>query len=799
MQLLLVQPPFVQLNAPYPAVHYLAAWLRAQGHQVELEDHSIELYRLLFSREGLGKLFDEVEARAAAGLLPPGSSEQVERYLSYRELYRAWIGPVVDWLSGSDPAFAHRLAAAAEFPRGARVEAFLESRGGRPGPEDASLLASLILKDLGDLVTQVVDADFGTIQYGERLGRSRDDLGEVRASLESSWLMKELYRPWVRRRFGARKTSVPKIVLISLPFPGTLAGALACSSEARATFGAETPIVFGGGYVSTELRGLRDPAFFDFCDFLCFDAGYAGLVPILAARNSGSSAVGSLYRTMYRREGRIVVAGFPEGDLAASEEGCAGEKSALPSRLVMTIDPAQAVAAARVEARALRESHPDYRDFEPSKYLRPLDSTNPMHRLWSESPWLKYRLAQGCYWKRCSFCDTELDYVRDYVNAELTPLLVAMDKAAASTGLRGIHFVDEALPMARLLAFAEENRRRMADGRPVFHYWGNVRFDASWTPERIELLAFSGLVAVSGGIEVATEKGLAMTDKGFDLAGLVRTLVAFRRAGILVHAYLIYGFPGQDEADIVESADFVRGLFATGLVDSAFWHRFVLTRHSRMLAEWRQGGHPELRPIDRGGTFAANDLEFEGEKDFDRYGEGLDAALGAWMEGEGLDRPAALWLDIAQASSKHRDGKSSPAKSPSTGSLHAKPLNSASDGIARVEALIAEAEAALDARPLPQQGRAYWIAGLPSTARERPAVRTGGRGGAESSGPLRWAFRGEILSHDLGTRRRAEAAQSAITRLAALAEGMDLREFVEKSGLAKEEIAEFLDFGLVLL
>jgi hypothetical protein len=339
----------------------------------------------------------------------------------------------------------------------------------------------------------------------------------------------------------------------------------------------------------------------------------------------------------------------------------------------------------------------------------------------------------------------------------------------------------------------------MIDGRSVFDYWGNVRFDASWTPERIELLAFSGLVAVSGGIEVATEKGLAMTEKGFDLAGLVRTLVAFRRAGILVHAYLIYGFPVQDEADIVESAEFVRGLFATGLVDSAFWHRFVLTRHSRMLAEWRQGGHPELRPIDRGGSFAANDLEFEGEKEFDRYGEGLDAALGAWMEGEGLDRPAASWLDLARASSNRRDGKSSPSKSPTNRPFQAKPHDPASDGVARVEALIAAAETVLDARPLPRQGRVYWIAGLPCTGPEGLAGRTAGRGGTNSSGLLRWASRGEILSHELGTPHRAEVARTAITRLAALAEGMELREFAEKSGLAAEEIVELRDFGLVIL
>ena len=798
MQLLLVQPPFVQLNAPYPAVHYLAAWLRTKGHDVELEDHSIELYRLLFSREGLGRLFDEVDRRRVAGSLPPDTAQEVERYLSYRELYRVWIGPVVEWLSGGDPAFAHRLAAAAEFPRGARVEAFLESRGGRPGPEDASLLASLILEDLGDLVTQVIDADFGTIQYGERLGRSRDDFGEVLDSLESSWLMRELYRPWLRRRFGARGSSVPKIIMLSLPFPGTLAGALSCSAETRAAFGSETTIVFGGGYVSTELRGLRDPALFDFCDFLCFDAGYASLEPIIVAKDSGWPAAGTLYRTMYRREKRIVVAGFPEGDLAASEGGCAGGRSALPLRIVQGIDPAHAVAAAGIEAQAIRESHPDYRDFVPSNYLRPLDSTNPMHRLWSESPWLKYRLAQGCYWKRCSFCDTELDYVRDYVNADLAPLITAMDAAAERTGLRGIHFVDEALPMARLLAFGEENRRRAADGRPVFHYWGNVRFDASWTPERIELLAFSGLVAVSGGIEVATEKGLAMTDKGFDLAGLVRTLVAFRRAGVLVHAYLIYGFPGQDEADIVESAEFVRGLFATGLVDSAFWHRFVLTRHSRMLAEWREGRRPDLVPVDRGGTFAANDLEFEGEERFDRYGEGLDAALGAWMEGEELERPAAAWLDAGKGGARLKV-KNSAASRKTRSSTNADTPAPDRDGIARVEALIASAEATLDAKPIPANGRAYWIGGLPILALEGNAARSGPAAAASDSGSLQWVFRGELLSCNLGTRKRAAKALSIISRLARLAEGMDLQQFVDESGLKNMEIAEFHNCGLTIL
>jgi len=782
MRVFLVQPPFVQLNAPYPAVHYLASWLRQNSHEVEVEDHSIELYRLLFSRAGLSCLFDEVSRRFEAGEYPEGAAQEIIRYLSYHRLYEDWIDSVVSWLSGADPAFSHRLASAVEFPRGARTEALLESRGGRPGPEDAPLLASLILEDLGDLITQVVDAEFGTVQYGERLGRSRDGFEGVRGALESSWLMNELYRPWLRRRLSERGGKIPDLVLVSLPFPGTLVAAIAFALEARTSFGPGAVLVFGGGYVSTELRGMRDPALFDYCDFLSFDAGYGSLASIMTVLGSdpglGKRAealpASSLVKTMTRRGGRIISCGFPEGDLAASEWGCAGEGGFLP-RLIETPGSEILAVAARVERSAIRESHPDYRDLDPSRYLRPLDSVNPMHRLWSEAPWLKYRLAQGCYWSRCVFCDTELDYVRGYMAADLEPLFKAMEAASRRTGLYGIHFVDEALPMARLLAFAEENRRRLAAGQPQWHFWGNVRFDASWDRERIELLAASGLVAVSGGIEVATDRGLEMTDKGFDLPSLVRTLVAFRRAGILVHAYLIYGFPGQDERDIIESADFVRGLFATGLVDSAFWHRFVLTRHSRMLSEWKNGQRSYLRPIDRRGSFAANDLEFEGELAFDRFGEGLDAALGAWMEGDRLDRPAASWLGS--------DGE--PMKT--RGRVVAQ------DGVAKVESLIAKAEERLDAVTLRAEGWAFWTAGLPLIG---PAEATSA---AAAKPTLSWSRRGKVESLELPGRENAMRAVEAIGALAGLPEGCELHRFMEDSGLDEDSIALLRDSGLVVL
>jgi radical SAM superfamily enzyme YgiQ (UPF0313 family) len=834
MRAVLVQPPFTQLNAPYPAIHYLESYLRNRGFDAQSFDHSIGLYRRIFSRPGLEKVF--YDARRSLDSRNPGDSRdhratteirrQIDRYLSYEPHYLEWIEPLVNFLSGSDPGMAHRLAAAAELPRGARTQAFLESLDGRIAPDDALALATRILEDLGDFITFTLDPDFGTVRYAERLASSRADFAEVIATLDNSWLINEFYKPYLDEfwsKFPPCGTPhmLPDLVLISIPFPGCLLGALACARafRTRSNHWGQTPtnkwgqtpanrprIAFGGSYVSTELRGLRDSAIFDYCDYLCFDAGFGALstLPALSASGNPDNPAGSaipidpatLYRTMIRRkdDGAILVCGFPENDTALADTlpartdtkknastSCPAAAPAGVTQITSAAHPAttQASAAApapapriaipnadyqsirRHELDAIASTFPDYRSANYAEYLRIVDSDNPMHRLWSDTPWLKFNLAHGCYWRRCSFCDTELEYVADFVRARTGELLAAAQKASNRTGLRGIHFVDEAMPMASLLEFARALRRR--EGGP-FTFWGNVRFDASWTESRCEFLAASGLVAVSGGIEIATERGLAMTDKGFDLAGLVRTLVAMRRAGLLVHAYLIYGFPGQPDVDIVDSAECCRQLFASGLIDSAFWHRFVLTRHSRMYREWRDDTRPDLRPIDRPWSFAHNDLSFEGSSAFDRFDAPLDAALAAWMAGDQLDRPVATWF-----------GRGFPR------------ATLAPD---HIERLIAAAETALDLQKRHPSDRAtaFWLAGRPLLSSLPPRT--------ENRSRLTWAYRGDLHTLDL-PRSQATALAELLESPTLTTEGLSIADI--SSRFPEKTLEPLFSAGLVYI
>lgn len=684
MTAILIQPPFVQLNAPYPAIHYLAAFLRNRGIDVACHDHSIELYRRIFSRSGLQTIFQAARRKlddnqdSDTGARKKKSLEltiaddvaqrEIIRFLSYEKLYCDWIDSIIDFLSGADPGMAHRLAVATELPRGARAQAFLDSRDGRIHPDESLALATAILDDLGDFIAFTLDPEFGTVRYAERIASSKSDFSAIEKTLDSSWLIKAFYEPYLEgfwKRFAANP---PKLILVTIPFPGSLLGALACARSARVAFSTsntEPVIIFGGGYVSTELRGLCDTGIFRYCDFLSFDAGFGSLASIFDSRKNES-----LYRTMrLDTAGNLAVCGFPKEDPVRLE--------AAPGRIF--IDCAMEDQYRRLEKQAIATTFPDYQDVDFKRYLRIVDSLNPMHRLWSDTPWLKFNLAHGCYWKKCAFCDTELEYVADYSRSSTTALRTAMDKASVQTGLRGIHFVDEAMPMAALLDFAIANRERH------YSYWGNVRFDATWTQSRCEFLASRGLIAVSGGIEIATEQGLQMTGKGFSLAELVKTLVAMRRAGLLIHTYLIYGFPDQPESDIIDSAEFCRQLFVSGLVDSAFWHRFVLTRHSHMYREWRDGKRSDLKPIDRPSRFANNDLSFKGEDRFDQFDTPLAASLAAWMEGEALDAPLSRWF-----------GKKVPHPTIS------KTL---------VESLITQAEDELDVVVPNPKGKAFWIAG----------------------------------------------------------------------------------------
>jgi radical SAM superfamily enzyme YgiQ (UPF0313 family) len=609
MRVLLVTPPMTQLNTPYPATAYLTGCLRqhAAGVEVAQADLSIELFLRLFSRAGLEKVHQQLRGGKRARERPAS----VAHFLERAEDYLSLVEPVIRFLQGGDPSLALRIVGRTFLPEGPRFAAAIQGDGegdplgwafGDLGTTDrARHLASLFVDELADVIRDGVDPRFELSRYAEKLAASAATFDALAAALGAPPTLvdaelDDLARACVRRH-------APDLVGLTVPFPGNLYGALRIARAVKA----ERPdarVVLGGGYVNTELRALTDPRVFEACDFITLDDGER---PLLALIDHLRDAGRPLLRTYVRSGGEVALSSTAElKDLHHADTGT-----------------------------------PTYDGLPLGQYVSLFEMLNPMHRLWSDGRWNKLTVARGCYWKKCTFCDVSLDYISRYEAASAEVTVDRIEALVRETGQTGFHFVDEAAPPAALRALAQ----RLIDRRVAITWWGNIRFEKSFTPQLVELLARSGCVAVSGGLEVASDRLLDLMKKGVTVAQVARVARAFSDAGVLVHAYLMYGFPTETEQETVDALERVRQLFAEGCIQSGFWHRFAATAHSPI------GQRPDLFGIrlrpEPAATFARNEIPFDDPTgcDHERLGLGLRKALYNYMHGVGLDRDVRSWFE----------------------------------------------------------------------------------------------------------------------------------------------------------
>lgn len=597
--LLLIIPPLTQLNTPYPSTAYLTGFLKSRGYAVTQADVGIELVLALFSRTGLSRVFERIHAL-------PDLRGEARQMLALERAYLDTIDAVVGFLQGRDPTLAPLICQGGLLPQGPRFAAAAP----RPRPtgavghiDQARHWATLYLEDLADLIHETVAPQFALSRYAEQVGMSATSFATVAQALaEPPSVTDELMLESVWRHVEATD---PGVLGLTVPFPGNLYGALRIAQAVKARRPSVT-VVLGGGYANTELRRLQDPRVFDYLDYVTLDDGERPLVCLLEYLH-GKRDEASLCRTFLRSDDRVVWrdgARDPEFGMA---------DLATPTYVGLPLD----------------------------RYLSVLDTLNPMHRLWSDGHWNKLTVAHGCYWKQCTFCDVGLDYIARY---EATPSEILADRVEAliaETGRRGFHFVDEAAPPAGLKGLA----LALLERGVTISWWSNIRFETAFTPDLCRLLAASGCIAVSAGLEAASDRLLEAMKKGITVAQAARVAKACRKAGILVHAYLMYGFPGETVPETIESLERVRQLFALDLIQSAFWHRFVATAHSPI----------GLKPAAHGiritgppfGGFAENDLGHEDPQGQapEWLGTGLRKALFQYMEGEGLTADVREWFD----------------------------------------------------------------------------------------------------------------------------------------------------------
>ncbi|MEL0612448.1 B12-binding domain-containing radical SAM protein [Marinomonas arenicola] len=618
MTVLLMTPPMTQLNTPYPATAYLTGFLRSRGYEAVQRDPAIELFLEMMTAPALDIIRQHVEENFEQfedDELP----DVIFTFLAEFDRYRLAVEPVIRFLQGKDPSLALRIISRRFLPEGPAFDTIeqmeavsgdvLKAAFGNLGVQDqAKYLATLFINDLSAVITQGVDPYFEVSRYGERLAAANPSFDNLYDTLMgepsfSSEILEQLVEQYLEE-------TQPSVVALTVPFPGNMLGALRIAQTCKA-INPDLPIVMGGGFVNTELRALKDTRVFEFVDFICLDDGERPFITLLEFFD-GQREVDELVRTYFLAEDEN---GVPYVHLNDNKE-----LHDIPQTDVGT---------------------PSYDGLPLGEYLSLCEMLNPMHRIWSDGRWNKLTIAHGCYWRKCSFCDVSLDYIDRYDAAGADLLVDRIEELIEETGQTGFHFVDEAAPPKALFALAN----RLIERGVVISWWGNIRFEKTFTPERCQLLADSGCIAVSGGLEVASDRLLKLMKKGVSVDQVARVTKAFSDADILVHAYLMYGFPTQTEQETIDALEMVRQMMAQGCFQSAFWHRFAATIHSPI----------GINPDDYGITlaerpeilFAENDVDFTDPTgtEHEMLGEGLRKALYNYMHGIGFDQPMDFWFE----------------------------------------------------------------------------------------------------------------------------------------------------------
>jgi hypothetical protein len=591
---LLLIPPLTQLNTPYPATAYLSGFLRQQGFSTRQGDLGLDMVLEVFHRDGLKYLFDQIESSFSIGELRNAI------IIKNRRLYENTIDDVIAFLQNKNYTAAYKISTGKYLPQGNRFSQVkdLDWYFGNIGVQDkARYFCTLYLEDLSDLIQETVGPHFGFSKYAERVARTAVSFTPIEEALNhelnyfDSILVKCLQRYF--------EVEIPSFVGFTVPFSGNLYGALKAGQWIKKHF-PEVKIALGGGYANTELRELNDPRVFKYVDYITLDDGEGPILQILKQLN------GSDNEKIFKRTYHLV------------------------DGLVVFEDNATVRDFAHVQKPA-----PIYHGLRLTDYLSVIDMPNPMHRLWNDGRWNKLTVAHGCYWKKCSFCDVTLDYIGRYERATASHFVDQMEALMAETGEKGFHFVDEAAPPAALRDISIEILRRKLQ----VSWWANIRFEKSFDKDLCALLAEAGCIAVTGGLEVASPRILALIDKGISIDQVAKTCQAFVQSGILVHAYLMYGFPTQSAQETIDSLEVVRQLFHHNLLQSGHWHQFAMTVHSPI------GKNPEKYGVVRTGPefqgFANNDLYHDDPKgaEHEKFSDGLKKALYNYMHGVGIDFP----------------------------------------------------------------------------------------------------------------------------------------------------------------
>lgn len=173
----------------------------------------------------------------------------------------------------------------------------------------------------------------------------------------------------------------------------------------------------------------------------------------------------------------------------------------------------------------------------------------PMEKYLSPGPVLPYATSRGCPWGRCTFCTgKDLEGPR-WRSKSVGKVLDDMEVLCGRHGTRIFYFTDNLIPPSYLFEMGAEMEARDLD----VTWTCQTRPGPGFHKEGLERIARAGCANLQFGLESGSKRVLGLMDKGIDPEEAERVFALCSDAGISIHLYCMFGFPGETEEESRET------------------------------------------------------------------------------------------------------------------------------------------------------------------------------------------------------------------------------------------------------
>jgi len=190
--------------------------------------------------------------------------------------------------------------------------------------------------------------------------------------------------------------------------------------------------------------------------------------------------------------------------------------------------------------------------------------------------------SKGCYWGKCTFCDTDFGVEHDIKSMDR--LINEIKYLRDNYNIRHYEFVDESIRPEYMKEMAE----RFIEENLDIYWFSNGRLEEAFTPELLELLHRSGLTMILWGFESGNDRIMKLINKGISLEKRYDILKDSSDAGIWNFLYIFFGFPTETRE---EAMDTIKAMCERkDIVHSYGRSVFTLGKHSILKEEAEKYG-----------------------------------------------------------------------------------------------------------------------------------------------------------------------------------------------------------------